>query len=204
MSDQPSVIELMSRVMQQVTSVKKRDVNSHFNFNFRGIDTVLDAVGPALRDHGIVVIPELRSQTSEPAGKGVRVMVTVAYTFHGPAGDSLTAVVPGEAMDAQDKASSKAMSVAFRTALIQALAIPTGERDPHAGPPVSTKIARLREEAKKLMATNGWSADELAEDYSVWAQGAEIGAADEQDLTKYLASKQATRTMSRRPAGGGS
>src|SRR5690606_34079164 len=36
----------------------------------------------------------------------------------------------GEAMDSGDKATSKAMSVAFRTALIQALALPTDEPDP--------------------------------------------------------------------------
>lgn len=197
MTEQSSVIELLSAVMRQVRSVKKKDLNSHFNFNFRGIDTVLDAVGPALRDHGIVVIPELREQSCEVVGKSVRVLVKVAYTFYGPKGDSITAVVPGEAMDSQDKASSKAMSVAFRTALIQALAIPTGERDPHAGAPVTTKMAKLREQAKKLMTDKEWSADEMADDYVTWSRGAEIGAADESDLEKYIASHAPTRTMSR-------
>jgi hypothetical protein len=56
--------------------------------------------------------------------------VQVDYVIHGPAGDSLPASAPGEAMDSGDKATAKAMSVAFRTLLIQALALPTGEPDP--------------------------------------------------------------------------
>jgi hypothetical protein len=56
--------------------------------------------------------------------------VEVTYTFYGPEGDSFTAKVPGEAMDVGDKATSKAMSVAYRTVLIQALNLPTGDPEP--------------------------------------------------------------------------
>jgi hypothetical protein len=56
--------------------------------------------------------------------------VTVRYRFVGPGGDALETVVAAEAMDAGDKATSKAMSVAFRTALLQALALPTDDKDP--------------------------------------------------------------------------
>ena len=39
-------------------------------------------------------------------------------------------MVPGESMDAGDKGTPKAMSVALRIALLQALCIPTDEPDP--------------------------------------------------------------------------
>lgn len=183
----PSVIQLIAKVMNDVRSVSKADTNSHFGFKFRGIDTVLDAVAPALRSHGVVVIPELREQTSEIVGKSVRVIVKVAYTFYGPKGDSVTALVPGEAMDAQDKASSKAMSVAFRTALIQALAIPTGERDPHAGAPIGRKLIQLQQKVKLAGAANGFEKfADLRDDYALWSQGADLEVADESDLTAYL------------------
>lgn len=200
----PSIFELMSKIMRDVTSVGKSDTNSHFGFSFRGIDTILKAVAPALRDHGVVVIPDTRDQKSEVVGKQLRVTVTVAYTFYGPRGDSLTAVVPGEAMDAQDKASSKAMSVAYRTALIQALAIPTGERDPHAGPAASTKLVRLQAEVKRVMAEKEWDWGQLASDYTEWSQGADIAAADENDLAGYLKvlNPQGTKTMQRQPVNG--
>jgi hypothetical protein len=202
--EQPSVIQLIAKVMNDVRSVSKADTNSHFGFKFRGIDTVLDHVAPALREHGVVVIPELREQSSEVVGKSVRVLVKVAYTFYGPKGDSITAVVPGEAMDAQDKASSKAMSVAFRTALIQALAIPTGERDPHAGEPVGRKLIQLQQKVKIAGAAKGFeSFAELRDDYSLWSQGADIEAATEKDLADYLKhlDPSSTTRMQRSPNG---
>lgn len=208
--DLPTVLQALANVMKDVTSIGKKDFNDFHKFNFRGIDTVLDKVGPALRDHGIVPIPELREIRSDDLtakdGKRKRgVTLTVAYTFYGPRGDSITTVVPGEANDTEDKASSKAMSVAFRTALLQVLAIPTGERDPHAGPRVSAKLARLREEVKKLAADKDWSFDELRADYANWSEGPDIGDADEAELAAYIKSvnPQATRTMQRRQPQGG-
>ena len=60
------------------------------------------------------------------------VSVRVRYRFMAPDGSHVDAVVPAEAFDSGDKAVSKAMSVAFRTALIQALTLPTNEPDPDA------------------------------------------------------------------------
>ena len=57
------------------------------------------------------------------------VYLTVRYDFYGPAGDSISATVAAESFDSGDKATAKAMSVAFRTALLQTLALPTDEVD---------------------------------------------------------------------------
>jgi hypothetical protein len=58
------------------------------------------------------------------------VIVKVAYVFTGPGGDQLLSRVIGEAMDSGDKAVPKAMSVAYRIALLQVLNLPTTEPDP--------------------------------------------------------------------------
>ena len=129
-----SIVEALSAVMEDVRSVAKKDRNTHQNFTFRGIDAVVNAVGPALRAHGVVVVPHVDHveyqdvQTSTgKAANACRVVVT--YTFwHGET--SLPATVAAEAWDHGDKATPKAMSVAFRTALLQALALPTDEPDP--------------------------------------------------------------------------
>jgi hypothetical protein len=119
-----------------VTHVGKDGKNSQQNYSFRGIDGVLNAVGPALRRHGVIVLPETLAETHETVEVGAKrtpmksVTVQVKYTFVGPEGDQLVATVPGEAMDSGDKATSKAMSVALRTCLIQTLALPTHEPDP--------------------------------------------------------------------------
>lgn len=122
--------------MRAVPVVKKEDRNSQQNFNFRGIDATLNAVGPALRDHGVLVYPKVMEHHASVVTVGKNqtqmrsVTLLVQYTFVGPEGDTLSVEVPGEAMDSGDKAYSKAMSVALRTALLQTLALPTDEKDP--------------------------------------------------------------------------
>lgn len=130
--------EALAAVMADVQAVGKSERNQQQGFSFRGIDAVLNAVGPVLRRHGVVVLPEVIryefgtvevGQKRTPMG---HVIAQVTYTFVGPEGDTLSATVLGEAMDSGDKAVPKAMSVAFRTALLQALALPTDEPDPDA------------------------------------------------------------------------
>lgn len=134
--EQPSIYVALAKVMTDVRGVAKGDRNNAQNFSFRGIDAVLNAVGPALRKHGVLSVPQVLDHTTEIVEVGQKktpmksVVVTVTYTFYGPAGDSVAATVLGEAMDSGDKAVSKAMSVALRTALIQTLALPTDEKDP--------------------------------------------------------------------------
>lgn len=199
----PTVVEAMHAAMKMVTSVGKKDFNDFHKFNFRGIDTILDAVGPAFREHGIVTLPDLLTLEAEMVksskDKPMRLTtVTVKYTFIGPAGDRESTTVPGEAWDGEDKGSSKAMAVAFRTALIQVLSIPTKERDPHAGPIVSSKLAALREEAKRLtMVAQGWTFEQLSDEYAAWSQGADIAAAEEADMEKFVATLRPKQTMQR-------
>jgi hypothetical protein len=136
MADEPSIYVALAKVMGDVRGVAKGDRNTAQNFSFRGIDAVLNAVGPALRKYGVLSVPHVIDHTTEIVEVGQKktpmksVVVTVTYTFYGPAGDSVAATVLGEAMDSGDKAVSKAMSVALRTALIQTLALPTDEKDP--------------------------------------------------------------------------
>ena len=121
--------------MEAVQAVRKDSKNQAQRFNFRGIDAVMNAVGPALRKHGVVILPEEvdvhRSNGTTSSGKQTaEVVVKVTYRVYGPAGDSIHGKVAAEAMDLGDKAIAKAMSVAYRTFLLQALTIPTDEPDP--------------------------------------------------------------------------
>lgn len=127
---------LLNKVMREVQPVAKTDRNVAQNFNFRGIDAVVNAVSPALKKHGVIVTPNVVQYDYSTVEVGIKrtqmghVRLTVEYNFIGPAGDSLTTCVVSEAMDSGDKATAKAMSVAFRIALLQALALPTDEPDP--------------------------------------------------------------------------
>lgn len=111
-------------------------------YNYRGIDDVLDAVGPALRKHGVFMIPVAVEPTWEKvnrSGGGIMTYcrATVTFTVFGPKGDQLPRdiVAVGEAFDTGDKSSIKAQTVAIRIAYINALAIPVNrpELDPEYG-----------------------------------------------------------------------
>lgn len=135
MAEQLTVHQALSKVMGDVQAVKKDSKNQAQRFNFRGIDAVVNAVGPALRKHGVTILPEdvevHRSNGTTASGKQTaEVVVKVTYRVYGPAGDSIHGKVAAEAMDFGDKAIAKAMSVAYRTFLLQALTIPTDEPDP--------------------------------------------------------------------------
>lgn len=135
MADTPTVHQALNKVMGDVQAVKKDSKNQAQRFNFRGIDAVMNAVGPALRKYGVVILPEdveaHRSNGTTANGKPTaEVVLKVTYRVYGPGGDSIHGRVAAEAMDFGDKAIAKAMSVAYRTFLLQALTIPTDEPDP--------------------------------------------------------------------------
>jgi hypothetical protein len=137
MTEQPTVVQALTAVMAEVQAVGKGQRNTEQGYNFRGVDAVVNAVGPVLRKHGVVVLPMLeeanhRDVLTSRDKKSRESTVKVRYRFYGPAGDSIDAVVPGEAMDFGDKGVAKAMSVAYRIVLLQALCIPTDEPDPDA------------------------------------------------------------------------
>lgn len=129
--------------MEEVQSISKDERNSQQKFNFRGIDTVMNTVGPVLRRHKVIVVPGAVKESSEryettPKGDATRGtamvnrVVQVDFTVYGPGGDHFTGSAFGEAADSGDKAMAKAHSVAYRTFLLQALTIPTDETDPDA------------------------------------------------------------------------
>lgn len=127
----------LAAVMKDCDHVAKRDVNTDQRYYFRGVDAVVNAVGPILRKHSVIVIPTARDITYEPVTtsrdkKATACRVLVDYTFYAADGSNVTATVGAEAWDWGDKAAPKAMAVAWRIALIQALALPTDDPDPDA------------------------------------------------------------------------
>lgn len=203
MTETPTTHEALNAVMRQVTEVRKSQRNNHFGFEFRGIEQIMEATAPAFREHGIVgPLPKLltwkRFEAKEINAKDPIVIVEVEYTFIGPAGDSVTCVVPGEAKD-----TIKAMSIAERIALIQVLHIPTHQRDADAPPPTTTARAKLQTRAAVVAKANDWVKDgkpdwdRVAAEYTEWSQGAEISTASDADLEQFLRTLEPKQTMQR-------
>lgn len=134
-SEQTTIHQLLPKVMASLGAVAKSGRNQQFNYNFRSIDDVLNAVNPALREHGVSIglrVLEYGSESfqSRNGGTMTRVVTRLAVDLYGPAGDVRTLEGVGESADAQDKAHMKSMVQAFKYATLLGLAIPTHEDDP--------------------------------------------------------------------------
>lgn len=185
--EKPTVHEAWSAVMDEVQSISKESRNEAQKFNFRGIDAVMNTVGPVLRKHGVIVVPvgakhDSERYTTKSGGQMVNRTVEMGYQVFGPRGDSFTGIAFGEAADSGDKAMAKAESVALRTFLLQALMIPTDEPDPDASsheranpatdkgtnPVVDAAVAasQARTRLKGLADKRNWSHDAVAAAFS--------------------------------------
>lgn len=144
-------------VMQDVQGLAKKDKNLHQNFQFRGIDAVMNAVGPALRQHGGFIVPTVLDKSAEIMnGKLNLVRLTVGFAVHGTEGDPIVGTVAAEAFDSGDKATAKAMSVAYRTFLLQLLCLPTDEPDPDS---YTYNLEQHTAEPAKPVVKRDWSAE---------------------------------------------
>lgn len=132
-----NIYAALAAVMQDCDHVAKRDRNEAQRFLFRGVDAVVNAVGPILRKHRVIVAPTVESVDyaqvpTRNGGQMTSCRVVATYTFYADDGTSVATRVAAESFDSGDKATPKAMSVAFRTALLQALALPTDDPEPDA------------------------------------------------------------------------
>lgn len=132
----PSVVEALVRVMDDVGAVERKGRMEHGEqYAYRRNDDVLAAVQPAFVANGVLAVPTVldvtyRDKTTRSGGAQVWVSMKVEWTFYGPAGDSVSAVVVGEAADTSDKASNKAQTASQKVALAQVLSIPYSQIDP--------------------------------------------------------------------------
>lgn len=129
--DTPKIFEAIANVMDDVGAVGKNK-KSQQNYNFRGIDDVMNALNPALIKHKVFIVPEILEQRREErqTAKGGLLIYSICkikYSFYTTDGSHVDCIVIGEGMDSGDKATNKAMSIAFKYACFQVFCIPTEE-----------------------------------------------------------------------------
>lgn len=201
MSD-TTVFEAFSNVMGAVQGIRKGDRNSQQGFNFRGIDAVLNAVGPALREHKVTIIPtaesiEIERYQTAKGGQMQGVIARMTYTVYGPAGDFFTGSAYGQAADAGDKAVSKAQSVAYRTFLLQGLTVPTDEPDPDSSVheravPQADPVVNAKNDLAAAVQHVGLDLGEFAA-WALSANGPGLNIRESQDVTKIAALTERVR-----------
>ena len=157
-------------VMSDIGVIGKEKKNAQQGFKYRGVDDVMNALQPVMVQHGLFVVPEIIDQKREErqtnrGGNLIYSVCTVRYTFYAKDGSSVQCVVIGEGMDSGDKATNKAMSIAFKYACFQVFCIPTEEmKDPDAEvhtvapreePKIAAATAKANEVKKLLVKISG-------------------------------------------------
>ncbi|MGL5648806.1 MAG: ERF family protein [Clostridium sp.] len=120
--------------------IKKDKRNQQQGFSFRGIDDVYNALAPVLVECKLVIMPRMldrvvTERATKNGGALFYVVVTAEFDFiSAEDGSMYTTRTYGEAMDSGDKATNKAMSIAYKYAAFQAFCIPTEDtkQDPDA------------------------------------------------------------------------
>jgi hypothetical protein len=133
MKNEPmNIYQSINAIMRHVPSIAKDRKNTQQGYNFRGIDDMYNALNPLLAEHGVfatseVLNTEREERTTKNGGTLLYSVLTVKFTFYATDGTFVTSTMIGEAMDNGDKASNKAMSTAYKYALMQLFCIPTAD-----------------------------------------------------------------------------
>jgi hypothetical protein len=121
-SEVPAVYEAIARVSAELAGigVGKDRKNMAQGFMFRGIDDIYQVLCTLLPKHGLVIIPRVmyRGVTERQSQKGgalYQVICEVEFDIVSTEdGSRHTARIVGEAMDSGDKATNKAMAIAYK------------------------------------------------------------------------------------------
>lgn len=127
-----SVYQAISNVTAELarSGIGKTKRNAAQGFSYRGVDDVMQALAWALPRCGLVMLPRVvgrteRAAPSKSGGTIYSVILDVEWDLVSVVDGSRTVVrVHGEAMDAGDKATTKALSAAYKYAAVLAFSIP--------------------------------------------------------------------------------
>jgi len=139
----PMIHAAMAAAFANIRGVGKDGYNPGQKFHFRSIDDVAAAAKAALEAEGVYIAPNYEILTTNDTGKGMHIFVKGHFTFYAKDGSCVTACAIGEGRDSYDKATNKAMSAAFKYALLQTFCIgdPNDEGDAHSAP-VETAVRK--------------------------------------------------------------
>jgi len=137
----------IATAMSEIEPIAKAERNKEQNFQYRGIDSVMNSLSPILVKNKIFIYPEVinvqrQERQTKNGGTLLYSVLTIKYHFTHEDGSELCCVVVGEGMDSGDKASNKAMAIAYKYACLQMFCIPTKDMpDPDGDtPPPSTPL----------------------------------------------------------------
>jgi hypothetical protein len=149
----PTVYAAINQVSAELAKagIPKGHFNELEQYKYRSIDDLLDRLAPLLAKHRLCVLPRAVERSvverqDEQQHFLFHVSLKVAFVLTSvDDGSSHPVEAFGEALDGSDKATAKAMSAAYKSAMVQTFCIPlAGSEDPDRTSPrasVRTQIA---------------------------------------------------------------
>jgi hypothetical protein len=121
----PNIFQRVISVMRDLQYIEKGDLKVNGQYTFVSHDAVSAKVHPLLVKHGIAVIPTVQETKQEHNRTEVKLAVSFV-NIDAPA-DAFTVQYPGYGIDNGDKGPGKAISYAFKYALLKTFCLQTGD-----------------------------------------------------------------------------
>lgn len=153
--ENPKIYAAIAGVIADCGIVGKDKVNKQQGFKYRSVDDVFNALHPALAKNKVVIIPTVVERQCEEVGKTkngtaiLKVICKVKYDICAEDGSRVTSIIYGEGMDMGDKATNKAMAIAYKYLCFQVFCIPTEEMADPDGESLEEKIGTPKKQLEK-------------------------------------------------------
>lgn len=154
----------ISNIIGKVGAVEKDRKNTQQGYSFRGIDDMYNVLNKHFAEEKVFATSQVLSKEREErqtakGGTLIYTILTMKFTFFAEDGSFVESITVGEAMDSGDKSANKAMSTAYKYALMQLFCIPTeDEKDTeyksHAVKPRKTNNEPFPDGAKLIPGKN--------------------------------------------------
>ena len=133
-SGKPNIYQRLNAIMQEIGYVQKDKQNSFMKFKYVSHDAVTSAIRPFFVTHGVVVTCDIVQQdvkeiTTGKADKAYMTAVTAQVSFINMDNPDDRVIVHsiGQGIDKNDLGPGKAVSYAYKYALLKTLALETGD-----------------------------------------------------------------------------
>lgn len=160
----PSVYSAIVAVSSQMaaTGLAKTHFNTVDQYHYRSIDDLLDRLAPLLAKHRLCILPRVLKRLEcerEGLGEGLLLHVKLKVAFDivsADDGSSHRIESFGEALDHADKGTAKAMSAAYKSAMLQAFCVPVSGEDADGQSP---RLKRCEAPSEPVQGWSAWARD---------------------------------------------
>ena len=142
------------------SGVAKSHTNEDGDDRYRSIDDVMAALAPLLARHKLCLLPRILERTERQGNGSTHVTVHAAFEIVSALdGSRHTVETFGEAIDGSDKATAKAISAAYKSAVLQAFCIPVPQEEADSTSPRRSSPLAIPEPAGGW---DGWVQETIA------------------------------------------